>query len=691
VRDSLPQLPPAGSDWPRRLAFLMGVALIAAGQVVLSLRPDIGLFPSWLKDALEPVWPDAGAVLFAIVLLVMGAGFLAREGPRAADALPVLAGFVPAPPGAWKRSSAVAISALALFGVVLVRLWFRPDAPAPLLPFFIAILGALAAAYVLDAPTGFTGREGPPRHVGMLLLEGAAVLGAVGLFLVSILVDVGSWYYSALGDEYNFYDAAAAVARHEATWNLFSQRGAYDIIPVASSFVTGQLMRIVGQDAVGWKIAEALPIVLAVVLMFLVARVLFGRATALAAVWFFAGSHYLLAYAHTGYPNLEPLPLSVAAVAALVLGIRGRKRAWFLLAGMCAGLGWYTYYTSRALIAILGVATLLSVRRKAWFQAGGWVATGFLVVVLPMLAVSRGEVFSAMFEQTGAGTTTEAAANRHLLPLWNTGRSLLAFNYNTHDGPYLHGSLLEPITAVCFVAGLAFVIGSWRDGQSRLVVAWYGVGLLVVGVISKYDYVSVSRLNFLLPVVSLCAAVGLTRGARVIGGMAGRAGPGLAVSLVAIVVVAATASNLHRFFVETPAKVPSTADAVVVRAVEDQRCLGSGFPSIIVERDISGALYPAFPAIGIKPTPEWKRYSQPLDWLSKTSRQCVIFRSPNDPDALRISAEISKLRAGRQPERLYDDSGKVSILVFYPPTGRPGAKPTPPQRSGRPETPRPPR
>jgi hypothetical protein len=45
-----------------------------------------------------------------------------------------------------------------------------------------------------------------------------------------------------------------------------------------------------------------------------------------------------------------------------------------------------------------------------------------------------------MLAESGQGGTAEVAANRALLPYWNLGRSLLAFNYNTHNGPFVGGS-----------------------------------------------------------------------------------------------------------------------------------------------------------------------------------------------------------------------------------------------------------
>src|SRR5262249_51465061 len=153
--------------------------------------------------------------------------------------------------------------------------------------------------------------------------------------------------------------------------------------------------------------------------------------------------------------------------------------ALLVAAGMVAGFGWYTYYTSRMTIAMLGLATLLAVRPRGWPAAVAPITLGFGMTVLPLLAASKLDVLNQMLDQTGAGSTTEIVANRALLLWWNVGRTFLAFNYNTHDGPWLSGSLLDPLSGALFILGLALVVIGWRDTRSRMLLAWLGIGLLV--------------------------------------------------------------------------------------------------------------------------------------------------------------------------------------------------------------------
>jgi hypothetical protein len=157
--------------------------------------------------------------------------------------------------------------------------------------------------------------------------------------------------------------------------------------------------------------------------------------------------------------------------------------------------------------------------------------------------------------------------------LWNTGRSLLAFNYNTHARPWLSGSLVDPLTGALFLLGLASALVVWRAATNRLLLAWFAVGVLGTGVLSKYDYVSVSRLNHLVPLVCLFAGVAAERATQILeehgpAQLARFAFPAVLVSCS----VLARWGNLQRWFTDTPKTVPTSPSSVAIRIIEDARC-----------------------------------------------------------------------------------------------------------------------
>src|SRR5262249_11807833 len=201
---------------------------------------------------------------------------------------------------------------------------------------------------------------------------------------------------------------------------------------------------------------------------------------------------------------------------------------------------------------------------RRWPAVGGLVGAGFLLLFLPMLVVNRTPLIGRMLEQSLR--SNEAAANHALLPIWNAGRSLLAFNYNTQSGPFIAGSLMEPVTAALFVLGLASCAVGWRDARMRLLAIWFAIAITVTGVFSKYDYVSVSRLHYVLPVVALLAAIALDRTLSIAeGSLPVRWKSSARIVLPAVVLALITASNLYRWFRVSPSRAAGSQEALTIR------------------------------------------------------------------------------------------------------------------------------
>src|SRR5262249_43498804 len=152
--------------------------------------------------------------------------------------------------------------------------------------------------------------------------------------------------------------------------NLFSQAGVYQYHPVLTSFIDGMFMRLLGTDGVAWKMSTNVLVAAAIPLLYLVARANFGWRVAVLSVGMLATAHYLLAFAHTGYNSLEPLFYSLAAILCFQVGLRRGSLLLLVLAGMFAGLGWYTFYTSRAVLVILAISLPLLVPRGRWLKCG---------------------------------------------------------------------------------------------------------------------------------------------------------------------------------------------------------------------------------------------------------------------------------------------------------------------------------
>ncbi len=643
------------------LLVLAGLLLAGIGQGLLVALPGGLDLPPALHAALSPVWPHPGPVLCALVLFALASAAFAFGVARSSPfASPCLDEPVPGPvqrfgAGAW--SLAIAGICIALFVLEQTARAYAAWQP----PVYLAAVGLAIGAFAVHerrwAPSVRTRRPG--CSVGELV----CVSGLVALFLGLGTWDAGSWYYSSIGDEYNFREMSLQLAGGEDR-NLFSQDGAYGIIPVLSSWISGVQMRLFGVHLVGWKVSTITPVGAALLVFYGFSRRLLGPRTAILALGMMASSHYLLAYAHTGYPNLEPI-LPMAGALLFFVGASSAGARWRLIAaGLCAGLGWYTFYSSRTVIFILMTLVATCVRPARWWKVSWPVVLGFVLAVAPMAVTDGKEIVSRMLEQAG-GASTEAVANRKLLPLWNLGRSALAFNYNTHDGPFLFGSLAEPVTAAFFVLGFGFLLSRISRPASRLLLIWFSLGLAATGVLSKYDYVSTSRLHYLVPAVCIIAAVGVD---RALGWLATSFPSGAAVSvpIAAALLVLVTASNLYRWFWVAPRRVQGTADSVLVRIVQTPACQRAPRPPLVVDVGIGGAIGPALDALEEKVSIEFALYSAGSAWIETASGRCVVFRSPHDPEAAGLRAAFEGRWPGWSGVVEADRSGKTNLLAYYP-------------------------
>lgn len=645
----------------------LGVALAVGAQAILVYLPDGLTLSQNVAGALQPIWPHPAQVVFALGLFLLAMiCFVAAVKTDSAEVVwpscdvrpPRLATL------AWTTMllAASGLIVLACVSFKLATADYDPAYPRWYALAIVLLLGSLSwnerlwlvrmAKLWLKAARG---------HV----LEAMYIVFMVGLFLWLSISDLGNWYYSAIGDEHGYFLLARQMARGQV-FNLFSQHGAFDIVPFLSSYLEGKLMQVVGITGIGWKVSIISEVALAIVAFYFLARVLYGYRVAILATGMLATSYYLQAYVHTGYANIETLVPTILALLFCVEGIR--RASWLLLflCGASAGLGWYTYYPSRAAIFIVLVCGVFTVRPGSWFRAGSGILAGFAALFLPLLAVNKKDLINAMLAQSGQGNSTEAVANRALLPVYNTGRSLLAFNYNEHDGPYLHGALAEPLTGLLFVLGLATALATWRDSRSRVLLVWFILGITACGVLSKYDYVSVSRMNYLLPIVALLAAVACDWAIRIVQRRVPvNARPPFALITVVVVLIIVSYNNLHSWYVETPAHTPSSPDAMAIQVIGDPRCMAAPQLPLLVGETLGGEILPALDARGIPNHVVLAPYNKASTWIESLPRRCAIFRSKDDPRARQVMAEIAVRWPTIPPVQVHDISGLTTIAAYY--------------------------
>ena len=647
--------------------------LLAAGAVAVILA-QLGLYFS--------VELNTNAPSGYLLLLAVGVGLFALgsfgiwwsrspTGSHSPESLPAPASATPPVylrPGF--RAAGLLVGA-ALMAMLLSLLAAGSESGRTLL-IWIAALAAFAAFFtprVASVPT----HSLAPLMAWLHLHRWDVLLVAtlMGVFLAVNVYDLQHWYYSAIGDEYLFYEHAKRIV-DEGIVRPFSQEGVYNTHPVINSVFQAAVMRVFGADYFGWTFSEVLNAALTIPAIYVIGRILGGRSAAVTAAAIFAFSHYIFAFSHTGYTNLSPLPVTAWALALFVLGWRHNNPLFLYAAGVVAGLGFYTHYSGRAIIPVILLFAIAAGRPKRMGEL--WpLALGFVLTVAPTFVVEQEGVLTRMFGQVVGGYSEVVTGSVGQRLLNNIVVNLPAFNYNASVHTYVYGPLLDPVSGILAALGIAFAMGHIRQTAYRLLLIWFAVAIFMTGVLSPYPHVAITRLVFAVPPVALLAGllVGRLFGAMPDGGTRAvrLSKPTVLVATFGVLLPLILLLNLWQFWHVTPRVTPHSQEAVALGAFRSYECAGDTNGTVFVGhatgegtllRHMLAAFYPD------GPLPRQSDYIDLAEGaeLPDTPLKCVIFVNPDAPEAFRLQNEL----AGRYPDgrltSFANPSGTTTVEVF---------------------------
>lgn len=630
-------------------------ALLGAGVAVAALG-QLGLLAADPRaDA-----PGLGLAALALGAILFALGSLHRPDGDPDDGLPLAS--VPTP---WPvfRGTVPAVSGgvgLVLALVLLARLLRGSDTGGDLLLW----AAALVALGVPFARRFAMPRWGVARRVAPDVL---AVVALVVVFVALNVHDLGDAYYSAIGDEYAFFVEARGILE-DGVERPFSQAGVYGKHPVLGSAYQALVMAVLGGDNAAWRMASVLSVALAVPAVYIVGLSLHGRGVALVAAVLLVASHYLLAYAHTGYNNVHALAPAAWAVALFVLGARRGDPLLLYAAGVVAGLGFYTYFSARAALPII---VLFALTMRPWPRGilGLWpAALGSVLAVGPMLVVSRWDVVSRMLAEAPGGYSSAVSGPAGERIVANLSKNLAAFNHNPDIFHYVSGPLLDPVTAVLAVLGVGLAASRLSDPRYRLPLVWLAVAMVASGVLSPYPGVAISRLSFALPPMALLAGLAASRlwaSVPVPRGPTARrwAGAGLVAALAVVVLVL----NARQFWVETPSVFPLTPEAVAIGAMRSGACGDEPARVVFVGRQTAPLLRPALASYDPDGAPPRLLDHDDMDadgGLVLGDARCVVFVDPAAPEARAALAWLSDRYDDAEVRSFTDGPGGTVVAVW---------------------------
>ena len=565
--------------------------------------------------------------------------------------------------GVWTGVAAgMFVVGAGLWTFVVARLWSGHYEESYPLLFGLSLVGLIAPFVRWDLA------EGLRIKFRFHWWEPLLVAALSGAFFALNVRDLDGWRYVYIGDEGAFFEVAQQVTEG-STWNLFSQAGAYGYHPLGTSAYQAMVMKVFGVDYFGWKMASLLAIVASIPVFYVLVRLAFGTRSAVFATVFLSASHYLFAYAHTGYNNIFALFPVVGAFVLFFAGWRYASSLALFGAGALSGLGFYSFFSARVGIVILALF-ILTMGVRWWRPAFvGPVALGFTFLVVPIFAVDKMEVIDAVLRSSA----TESADPLGKQLLENLPRALFAFNYNPHSGHYVGGSLMDAASAVLAVLGLSYSLFRIRRGSHRFLIIWFAVAVTATGVFYIQDIVPFTRMHVVVLVMAAFAGIAVDRILATVEGLAPAINlrpvtTGLALAVLLPLVFGL---NIHRFWSESPSEDPTHHFTVAVRAVTEGPCAENGPQNVMVSEVWTQALGYVFGIYGsTEDLPTLLSYEEVLSGaaLDKVAEaQCVVLLDMNGLPANILLAVLRTDKPTWQVEELTDLSGLTRLLVAHPP------------------------
>jgi 4-amino-4-deoxy-L-arabinose transferase-like glycosyltransferase len=337
---------------------------------------------------------------------------------------------------------------------------------------------------------------------------------------------------------------------------------------------------LIGDDLTGLRLPAALVGTITVPVLYLFARDLWGRRTALLSALFLATYDYHIHYSRLGANNAWDALFVLLALWALDRGLRAEQESavagepgsrsqrgaygWFIWAGLAMGLSVY-FYTGARLLPWL-VAIYLGF---VWLQRRSHLGAviphllllvlAFLVVAGPMLgfALAHPNEWNARINQVGIVQSGWLAREPGL-----TGKStiqILAEQFLHAAGAFhvfadrtvwygANRPLLGFLAGIFAVLGMVWALAHWRDRRYFLVLLWFWSVIVTGGMLTESPPSSM-RLVIAIPAVALLVAFGLEQSVRLIctsfslDRMRENAALGVLISILAV-------SSIHFYFVE---------------------------------------------------------------------------------------------------------------------------------------------
>lgn len=367
------------------------------------------------------------------------------------------------------------------------------------------------------------------------------------LALFALAIGIGAYRLTDIPagwitDEGPFWETARRLALGEETPSFFGV-GVFTF-PVSSSYFQSWIMRWAGVNLWGWRFASVVAASLTIIPLYLLGCELFNRQVAVVANAMMIVNPYFLAFARLGYNNSQAMFPVTLAVYFLVLAIRRNSRFYLWLAGLSAGLGFYTYFAAWLGLVVLVVAlAFLAILNRLNFRASlvplSIIVAGMLIVFLPRIVfvISADSTVALRYKIWETGPVNTFYGNMIFgndridqarmfvvddvemfygpqLYLILFGRGFIrttavlfdSLGYGIHQ---IFFGLLGLGSSLFFIPGAGLAFARFREIKYLIPMIWFLTGFFFLGVIASIPP-RPTHMVAIIPVFSIISAIGLT-------------------------------------------------------------------------------------------------------------------------------------------------------------------------------------
>ncbi|HTX79153.1 MAG TPA: glycosyltransferase family 39 protein [Longilinea sp.] len=342
------------------------------------------------------------------------------------------------------------------------------------------------------------------------------VVGLIFLAEIVFTIQINSWIYSIVGDEYSFFGYVTDAIQHQdfnaIGANLFNGSAVYGSHPYFSSLLQAISMALLGTNNFGWRFSSVFLAAVSIGFFYLFFKNFVSERVALITAALLAVSQYLMNFGKIGYNNLQALFVMGLILWAGGFALRYGRSLGFFILGLCMGGAFYVYPAALYILPIPIIFLLFylpPVNSQALRRWGAMVA-GMLLLVFPLFfqpeywqSKIAGTIFNAPSITQSAGDLGYHLGSNFLY-------ALFSYVYAAEQTHFVYTSYVDPFTAIFVPIGVALLIKKLKGDRFPLfILTTFLVELFLVGVSHDRIAPSATRMFLLLPWFFFFAALGM--------------------------------------------------------------------------------------------------------------------------------------------------------------------------------------